>query len=236
MQLSLKGVTVYYGTALAIKDITLDVPQGSIVSVIGANGAGKSTILKAVSGIVRVAEGEILFEGKRLNRMHASDIVGLGVVQVPEGRRLFPYMNVLANLKLGAYLRKDKAAVKSDLEDIFKHFPFLSERRGQRAGTLSGGQQQTLAICRALMAKPKILLLDEPSIGLAPQVIEELARIIKDINERGISILLVEQNAGLVNQVAHKGYVVEVGKIVLEGNMSELSGNDLVRKAFLGED
>ncbi len=234
MLLKLKGVTVYYESSLAIEDINMDVPEGTVTSIMGANGAGKSTILKAISGLVTLARGEILFENKRIDKMAAHRIVHLGIVQVPEGRRLFPYMSVMENLRIGTYLRKDNDDIKKDLDDIFSRFPFLWERRAQRAGTLSGGQQQTLAICRALMAKPKILLMDEPSMGLAPRTIDELVSVIMTINESGISVLLAEQNAGLVMQVAQRGYVIEVGKIILEGDMCELKGNTIVKKAFLG--
>lgn len=234
MLLKLKGVTVYYESSLAIEDITMDVPEDTVTSIMGANGAGKSTILKAISGLVSLTSGEILFEDKRIDKMAAHRIVSLGIVQVPEGRRLFPYMSVLENLRIGTYLRKDKEDIKKDLDDIFSRFPFLWERRAQRAGTLSGGQQQTLAICRALMAKPKLLLMDEPSMGLAPRTVDELVNVIMTINQSGISVLLAEQNAGLVMQVAQRGYVIEVGKVILEGDMNELKGNNLVKKAFLG--
>jgi branched-chain amino acid transport system ATP-binding protein len=234
MLLKLKGVTVYYESSLAIEDINMDVPEGTVTSIMGANGAGKSTILKAISGLVTLTGGEILFENKRIDKMAAHRIVHLGIVQVPEGRRLFPYMSVMENLRIGTYLRKDNDDIKKDLDDIFCRFPFLWERRAQRAGTLSGGQQQTLAICRALMAKPKILLMDEPSMGLAPRTVDELVSVIMTINESGISVLLAEQNAGLVMQVAQRGYVIEVGKIILEGDMCELKGNTIVKKAFLG--
>jgi branched-chain amino acid transport system ATP-binding protein len=234
MLLKLKGVTVYYESSLAIEDINMDVPQGTVTSIMGANGAGKSTILKAISGLVTLTGGEILFEDKKIDKMAAHRIVSLGIIQVPEGRRLFPYMSVLENLRIGTYLRKHKEPINTDLDDIFSRFPFLWERRTQQAGTLSGGQQQTLAICRALMAKPKILLMDEPSMGLAPRTVDELVRVIMTINQSGISVLLAEQNAGLVMQVAQRGYVIEVGKIILEGDMNALKGNNVVKKAFLG--
>lgn len=234
MLLSLKDVSVHYGTAEAIRDVTIEVAEESVVSIIGANGAGKSTILKAISGLVPLTSGGIWLRDKRIDGMATHDIVSLGIAYVLEGRRLFPYMSVLANLRLGAYLRKDKISIDRDLDEMFKRFPVLWDRRKQQAGTLSGGEQQMLAIARALMARPKLLLLDEPSLGLAPLVIEELANVIKVINETGISVLLVEQNAGLVTQVSERGYVLEVGKVILEGNMEELITNDLVRKAFLG--
>jgi branched-chain amino acid transport system ATP-binding protein len=234
MLLKLKDVTIHYETAEAVKGVTLEVPEGAVVGMIGANGAGKSTILKAVSGLVPITQGEINFKNKRIDGMATHEIVNLGVVYVPEGRRLFPHMTVLANLRLGAYLRKDKAAIESDIEDIFRLFPRLKDRHLQKAGTMSGGEQEMLAICRGLMAKPKLLLLDEPSLGLSPLIVEELINIIRDINKNGISILLVEQNASLVTEVTHKGYVLEVGKVVLEGNISDLMANKQVQRAFIG--
>jgi branched-chain amino acid transport system ATP-binding protein len=234
MLLKLSNVTVHYGTAEAIKDIAIALDEGAVVSVIGANGAGKSTILKAISGLVPLYSGEIEFLGKKINGMPVDKIVGLGIACVPEGRRLFPYMSVMANIKLGAYLRKDKVGVITDLKEVFRLFPWLSERHNQKAGSLSGGEQQMLAIARALMAKPRLLMMDEPSLGLAPIVIDQLADTIRDINKSGISVLLVEQNAGLVTEVSQKCYVIEVGKVVLEGDIKELMANDSVRRAFLG--
>jgi branched-chain amino acid transport system ATP-binding protein len=234
MLLKLKDVTVHYETAEAVKDVTLEVEEGAVVGIIGANGGGKSTILKAVSGLVPLTQGEIYFKNKRIDGLATHEIVNLGVVHVPEGRRLFPHMTILANLRIGAYLRQDKAAIESDLEAVFKLFPMLKDRRSQKAGTLSGGEQEMLAICRGLMARPKLLLLDEPSLGLSPIIIEELANIIRDINKNGISVLLVEQNASLVTEVTERGYVLEVGKVVLEGNITELMANKLVQRAFIG--
>lgn len=234
MLLDLKDVRVHYGKAEAIKGVTIEVAEGSVVGIIGANGAGKSTILKAVSGLAPITEGEIWFMGRRVDRMATHNIVKLGVIHIPEGRRLFPYMSVLANLQIGAYLRKDKDNVKKNLDQIFERLPILWERRHQQASTLSGGEQQMLAIGRGLMARPSLLLMDEPSLGLAPLVVQELAAIISDINKSGISVLLVEQNAGLVTQVADMGYVLEVGNVVLEGNMKEIMTNEIVRSAFLG--
>jgi branched-chain amino acid transport system ATP-binding protein len=232
--LNLKDVTVHYGTAEAVKDVTITVDEGSVVSIIGANGAGKSTILKAISGLVPLTSGEIQFMSKKINGASPVSIVKLGIAHVPEGRRPFPYMSVLDNLKLGAYLRNDRAGINEDLDKIFKLFPILWERRNQKAGSLSGGEQQILAISRGLMSKPKLILMDEPSLGLSPKIIDELSEVIMNINKEGISVLLVEQNAGLVTRVANKGYVLEVGKVILEGNIGELISNDLVRKAFLG--
>jgi branched-chain amino acid transport system ATP-binding protein len=232
--LKLSNVTVHYGTAEAIKDITISIEEGAVVSVIGANGAGKSTILKAISGLVLLYSGEIEFMGKEINGMPVNKIVGIGVAHVPEGRKLFPYMSVMANIKLGAYLRKDKASIITDLEKVFTLFPRLKERRNQKAGSLSGGEQQMLAIGRALMARPRLLMMDEPSLGLAPVIIDHLADAIIDINRSGISVLLVEQNAGLVTKVSQECYVIEVGRVVLEGDIKELMANDSVRRAFLG--
>jgi branched-chain amino acid transport system ATP-binding protein len=234
MLLKLNNVTVHYGTAEAVKDITIVLEEGAVVSVIGSNGAGKSTILKAISGLIPLYSGKIEFLGKEINGMPADKIVGLGIAHVPEGRDLFPYMSVMANIRLGAYLRKDKEGITAALEKVFTLFPLLKERSNQKAGSLSGGEQQMLAIGRALMAKPRLLMMDEPSLGLAPLVIDLLADVISDINKSGISVLLVEQNAGLVTQVADRGYVLEVGKVVLEGNIKELMSNQLVQRAFLG--
>jgi branched-chain amino acid transport system ATP-binding protein len=232
--LSLTNVTVCYGTAEVIRDITIAVDEGAVVSIIGANGAGKSTILRAISGLVPLRSGKIELSGKKINGMPINRIVGLGISHVPEGRKLFPYMSVMANIKLGAYLRKDRAVLLADLERVFMLFPRLRERRNQKAGSLSGGEQQMLAIGRALMARPRLLMMDEPSLGLAPVVIDNLAEAIIEINKSGITILLVEQNAGLVTMVSRKCYVVEVGRVVLEGDINELMANDSVRRAFLG--
>jgi branched-chain amino acid transport system ATP-binding protein len=234
MLLKLDNITVHYGTAEAVKDITIVLEEGDVVSVIGANGAGKSTILKAISGLIPLHSGKIEFLDKQINGMPTNKIVGLGVAHVPEGRDLFPYMSVIANIRLGAYLRKDKEGITAALEKVFTLFPLLKDRSNQKAGSLSGGEQQMLAIGRALMAKPRLLMMDEPSLGLAPLVIDLLADVISDINKSGISVLLVEQNAGLVTEVAERGYVLEVGKVVLEGNIRELMSNQLVQRAFLG--
>jgi branched-chain amino acid transport system ATP-binding protein len=234
MLLKLSNVTVHYGTAVAVKNINIMLEEGAVVSVIGSNGAGKSTILKAISGLVGVSSGVVDFSGQEINGMPINKIVGLGIALVPEGRKLFPYMSVMANIKLGAYLRKEKTGILTDLEEVFRLFPRLQERHHQKAGSLSGGEQQMLAIGRALMAKPRLLMMDEPSLGLAPLVINLLANVIKDINKSGISVLLVEQNAGLVTKVSRKCYVIEVGQVVLDGEISELMVNDSVKRAFLG--
>jgi branched-chain amino acid transport system ATP-binding protein len=234
MLLKLDNVSVRYGTAVALTDISLSQEEGSVVSVIGANGAGKSTLLKAISGLVPLYSGEIQFLGQKINGMAVDKIIGLGIGYVPEGRKLFPYMSVLSNLKLGAYLLKDKRNIQENLESVFKLFPRLEERLGQQAGSLSGGEQQMLAVGRALMGKPRLLIMDEPSLGLAPIVIDLLTETINNINKAGISVLLVEQNAGLVTKVAQKCYVIEVGSVVLQGNIKDLISDNSVRRAFLG--
>jgi len=232
--LSVKNITVHYGKALALDGVSLQIAEGAVVSIIGANGAGKSTILRALSGLTPVTSGEILFLGNRIDGMEIGRIVKLGLVQIPEGRRLFPYLTVLSNLKLGASLRKDKVRIEKDLEMVYEHFPVLEERRNQQAGTLSGGEQQMLAIARGLMAKPKLLLMDEPSLGLAPIMVDKLVPVIKNINQEGVSVLLVEQNIPLALRVADRGYALQVGRIVLEGAISEFEANDVVRRAYLG--
>jgi len=234
VMLRVSQIETYYGNVQALRGISLEVKEGRIVALIGANGAGKSTLLKSILGIVRVSSGEIFFGEKRIDRAQSHEIVRMGIAQCPEGRRVWPNMTVIENLEMGAYVRPNGREVSEDLEDVFLHFPILSERRTQRAGSLSGGEQQMLAIGRALMARPKLLLLDEPSLGLAPIVVERTAQIIKDIHQRGATILLVEQNAFLALNMADWGYVLEVGKIVLQGRAEELLKNDVVRKAYLG--
>jgi len=234
MLLELSKVTVHYGSAEAVKDISLTLEEGAVASIIGANGAGKSTILRAISGLVRLSAGSIEFAGIEIRGMEISKIVGLGIAHVPEGRKLFPHMSVMANIKAGAYLRRDRKGIDADEERVFSLFPRLKERRAQKAGSLSGGEQQMLAIARALMARPRLLMMDEPSLGLAPVVIDNLAEAIIDINKSGISVLLVEQNAGLVTRVSRRCYVIEVGRMVLEGEVNDLMADDSVRKAFLG--
>jgi branched-chain amino acid transport system ATP-binding protein len=234
MLLSLKEIRIHYGKAEIIQGVTMGAAEGLITGLIGANGAGKSTILKAISGLLPITSGEIWFQNKRIDRMASHQIVRLGIVQVPERRRLFPYMSVLRNIKMGAYLRKDKIDLKKDLKKIFQRFPRLLERCHQRAETLSGGEQQMLAIGRALMAKPKLLIMDEPSLGLAPLVVESLAAVIREIHQEGIGVLLVEQNARLAFKLTDVVYVLEVGKVALEGKTKELINHEIVRKAFLG--
>ena len=232
--LSLNNVSIHYGKAEAVHDVTIKVAKGSVTGLVGNNGAGKSTILKAISGLLKLSSGDITFEDRRIDGTESHEIVRLGVVQVPEGRRLFPQMTVLDNLMIGAYLRKDKVGIREDLEDMWQRFPRLQERRSQKVGTLSGGEQQMVAIARGLMAKPKILLMDEPSLGLAPLVVEELADIISAIAKEGITVLLVEQNAGLTSGLTDYVYVLQVGNVVLEGDIKEMMSNEVVRKAFLG--
>ena len=232
--LDVKGLNVHYGVIHALKDVEIHVNEGEIVSLIGANGAGKTTLMQSISGILKKTSGEVNFEEKSITKMSAKDIVYLGITQVPEGRRIFSGMSVYENLLMGAYLRKDKEGIKNDLEKIYERFPILKSRSNQDASTLSGGEQQMLAMGRALMANPKILLLDEPSMGLAPILVKEIFNIIKDINERGTTVLLVEQNARMALSIADRGYVMENGKIVLTGTGKELGESEAIQKAYLG--
>jgi branched-chain amino acid transport system ATP-binding protein len=229
-----QNLRVFYERVEALKGISIDVESGAIVTLIGANGAGKSTTLRAISGLVGVSSGEIYFQGKKMDGLSPQQIVRAGIAHVPEGRRVFPYMSVKENLMLGAFRRKDKEGIRGDLEGVFEHFPILKERRSQSAGSLSGGEQQMLAIGRAMMSKPQLLLLDEPSLGLAPLMVKEVGRIIVDINQRKVGIILVEQNAQMALRLAKKGYVLETGSIALQGEASELIDNEHVRKAYLG--
>ena len=232
--LFLKMIQVHYGKAEAVTDVNLEVAEGSVTSIVGANGAGTSTIMRAGSRLLPLTKGEIWYGDKRIDRLEAHKIVQMGIVQVPEGRRLFPQMSVLANIRIGAYLRKDKAGIKKDLDTILGRFPILDQRRNQRAETLSGGEQQMLAVARALMARPKLLLMDEPSWGLAPLMVDQIADIIAGINREGITVFLVEQNAGLTMKVTRYAYVLEVGRIILEGDIKAVMANEAVRQAFLG--
>jgi branched-chain amino acid transport system ATP-binding protein len=232
--LKIREIDVYYGAIHALKNLSLEVAEGSIVTFIGANGAGKTTTLKSISGILRPSSGSILFKGQELLKMAPEKIVALGISQVPEGRRVFQEMSVLENLEMGAYLRSDKKGIQEDMENVFSRFPRLKERRKQSAGTLSGGEQQMLAIGRALMARPQLLLMDEPSMGLAPLLVVEIFNIIKDINSRGTTILLVEQNANMALSIADQAYVIETGEIVLQGSAKELMQSEEVKKAYLG--
>jgi len=234
MLLEMKGVSAAYGKISAIRDISIKVPEGKIVTIIGGNGAGKTTTLRTMSGMLPVTEGEIRFEGKRVDGLPASKVVAHGIAHVPEGRRIFPDMTVEENLRTGAFLRKDAEAVESDLQGVYERFPRLKERRSQRAQTMSGGEQQMLAIGRALMSKPRLLLMDEPSMGLAPVIVDEIARIIEEINAQGLSVVLVEQNAELALDLADHAYVLETGNCTLEGPANELHENEHVRAAYLG--
>jgi branched-chain amino acid transport system ATP-binding protein len=234
MLLKTKDITVHYGKSLALNKVNLEIEEGEVVGIIGANGAGKSTILKAISGLVRLTSGEIWFSDRKISGLAIDDIVKLGIIHVPEGRRLFPHLSVAINLKLGASLRKDEAGKKSDMDEIFSIFPILRERRKQQAGSLSGGEQQMLAIARGLMAKPKLLLMDEPSVGLAPIIVNELGKVIKDINRKGVSILLVEQKVSLALRVAHRGYALQIGRVTLEGDIDKFKSSEAVRMAYMG--
>jgi branched-chain amino acid transport system ATP-binding protein len=232
--LKIEGLSISYGVIPAVKNLNIEIKQGEVVSLIGTNGSGKTTTLRGISGIVKAREGKILFQRKDLTKIDPHKIVEMGISQVPEGRGIFPDLTVLENLKMGAFIRKDKDGIKKDTEEIFRLFPRLEERKNQFAGTLSGGEQQMLAIGRALMARPKLLLLDEPSMGLAPIIVKEIFNIIKKINEEGTTVLLVEQNANMALSVAHRGYVLETGEIVAQGTVEELQNNDMIRKIYLG--
>lgn len=234
MLLEVRDVHVHYHKVAALKGISMKVPEGGIVTIIGANGAGKSTTLRSISGLAKPTRGEILFQGERIDRLPPERIVALGIAQVPEGRRVFPGLTVEENLRTGAYLRSDKAGIERDLERVFEHFPRLKERRTQWARTLSGGEQQMVAIGRALMSRPKLLLLDEPSMGLSPVMVQEIARIIVEIAEQGVPVMLVEQNAELALRLARFAYVLETGTVALEGPAHELHENDHVKRAYLG--
>lgn len=234
MLLDIKKMRVHYEKVEAVKGVSLEVEEGMLITLIGANGAGKTTILRTISGLKQLTSGEIWFQDKRIDRMSPHHIVGLGIAHVPEGRRLFGLMTVRDNLRAGAFLQKDRGEIDRGIQEVFQHFPILKERQNQLAKTLSGGEQQMLAIGRALMAKPKVLLLDEPSLGLSPIMVAEIAKIIEDIKAAGLGILLVEQNASLALRLAERGYVLETGSIVLEGESEELVKNEHVKKAYLG--
>jgi branched-chain amino acid transport system ATP-binding protein len=232
--LALTDVRVNYGSVRALKSISLEVREGEIVTLIGANGAGKTTTLKAISGLARPASGRIVFDSVDITRMRPASIVSLGISQVPEGRRVFPRMTVLENLEMGAFRRRDRQRVREDLDTVFGYFPILKERLSQPAGTLSGGEQQMLAIGRGLMARPRLLLLDEPSLGLAPMLVEQIFDIIKRIHDEGVTILLVEQNAFLALETASRAYVLETGEIALQGAARDLMQDEHVNRAYLG--
>jgi ABC-type branched-chain amino acid transport systems, ATPase component len=233
MLLDVKDLVVKYNQIPALKGIALSVEEGKVTTLLGSNGAGKSTLLKTISGVLKPSEGEIIYLGRRINNESGHDIVKMGIAQCPEGRKVFPRQTVYENLKMGAYIRKDKE-VESDIEKYFKQFPILQERRNQKAGFLSGGEQQMLVICRALMSRPKLLMLDEPSMGLAPIIVKEVFNAIRMVKESGTTILLIEQNAKQALQVADYGYILEVGRITIADDADALLHSDTVQKAYLG--
>jgi len=233
--LKIEDLEVYYGGIHALKGINIEVPKNQIVTLVGANGAGKSTTLRAVCNQVSAASGSVCFQGEDITGRKTADIIKKGITLIPEGRRIFANLNVLENMQMGAYARNDKEEIKKDMKRMYSIFPRLKEREWQVAGTLSGGEQQMLAIARALMSRPKLLMMDEPSLGLAPLLVKEVFRVIRDIYEEGVTILLIEQNATAALQIADYGYVLETGKIVLEGPGKELAVNENVRKAYLGQ-
>ena len=234
MLLEVKDIYVHYEKVEAVKGVSLIVEEGGISTLIGANGAGKSTVLKAISGLVKISSGAIYYDGERIDGKPPQDIVSMGIAHVPEGRRLFGLMTVKHNLLLGAYLQKDKGKISKTFDRVYKHFPILKERENQLAKTLSGGEQQMVAMGRALMAMPRIIIMDEPSLGLAPILVGEIAKIVKSLKEEGYSVILVEQNASLALNLADKAYVFETGKVALEGKCEELIGHEYVKKAYLG--
>ena len=233
--LTIKDLEVYYGVIQAIKGVSFEVNQGEKVAFVGSTGAGKTTILHTITGLLAPKNGSVVFEGKELTKMPAHKIVSLGMAHVPEGRRVFADLSVYENLRMGAYTRKDRNEIEETLEKVYQRFPRLKERRNQMAGTLSGGEQQMLAMGRALMSKPKILLMDEPSMGLSPIMVNEIFSIIQEVSDSGTTVLLVEQNAKKALSIADRGYVLETGNIVLEGKASDLLNNDSIKKAYLGE-
>lgn len=233
--LELQNLNVYYDAIHALKDVNLKINEGEIVTLIGANGAGKTTTLRTISGIEKASSGQILYNGEPINSCSASNIVKLGISHSPEGRRIFSTMSVYENLEMGAFTRNDKSQIRKDLDYVFSLFPVLLERKNQHAGTLSGGEQQMLAMARALLSRPKLLLLDEPSMGLAPLIVKEIFSIIKDINQQGTTILLVEQNANMALQCADRAYIIQNGQIVNEGNAKDLLNDEKVKKAYLGD-
>ena len=233
--LEVKDLHVSYGGIRALRGVNLEVPDGKIVTLIGANGAGKSTLLRTISGLVKAESGSITYDGTELLGMSINKILELGIAQVPEGRRVFTNLSVLENLKIGAYLRRDKAGIQKDIEWVYELFPRLKERSWQMAGTLSGGEQQMLAVGRALMSRPKLMMMDEPSLGLAPLVVKGIFEIIREINRQGVTVLLIEQNANMALKTADLAYVLETGEITLHGTGSELLTNEAVKRAYLGE-
>ncbi|MBW4623897.1 MAG: ABC transporter ATP-binding protein [Cyanosarcina radialis HA8281-LM2] len=234
--LEVKNIHTYYGNIEALKGVSLEVKEGEICTLIGSNGAGKTTTLRTIQGLLRPREGKIFFNGKPIESLSPEKIVGFGISQSPEGRLIFPKMTVLENLEMGAFCRRDALGIKSDIERVLDFFPRLRERIGQKGGTLSGGEQQMLAIARALMARPRLLLLDEPSMGLAPKLVSQIFEIVREINEQGTTVLLVEQNARMALKVAHRGYVMQTGQVVIAGTAAELQSDETIRKAYLGEE
>ena len=233
--LEIKDLEVYYGMIQAIKGVSFEVSEGEVIALIGANGAGKTTILHTITGLLEAKKGSVMFDGKDITKIPAHKIVSMGMAHVPEGRRVFANLSVLQNLKMGAYTRKDKAEIEETLKTVYKRFPRLEERQNQLAGTLSGGEQQMLAMGRALMSHPRIILMDEPSMGLSPIFVNEIFDIIKEVSASGTTVLLVEQNAKKALSISDRAYVLETGKIVLEGKAEELLNNDSIKKAYLGE-
>ena len=233
--LEVRGLVVHYGVIEALSGVSLDVPEGRVVALIGANGAGKSTTLRAVSRMIRATSGSVRFRGEEVGRLASHQLVARGMAHAPEGRGIFLNLTVQENLDVGAYLRRDREGIARDLERAYALFPILQERRGQVSGTLSGGEQQMLAVARALMSHPRLLLLDEPSLGLAPQVVERIFKVLREINQAGVSLLLVEQNAHRALQIAHRAYVLETGQLVMQGTGQELLASPEVRRAYLGE-
>ena len=234
MLLQIKDIHVHYQKVAALKGVSMELGEADFVTLIGSNGAGKSTTLRTISGLEHPSAGEISFDGQRIDKFAADKILKLGIAHVPEGRRVFKGLTVYENLQLGAFVRDDKEQIEKDMEDVFDHFPRLRERKNQLAKTMSGGEQQMLAIGRALMSNPRVLLLDEPSLGLAPVIVQEIAKILTEINQKGVSIILVEQNAELALELARHGYVLETGSVALEGEAKGLMDNEHVRKAYLG--
>ena len=234
--LRLEGIHTYYGNLHALKGISLQVNEGEIVCLLGSNGVGKTTTLLSISGVMRIKSGSIKFLGKDISKMAVDKIVNIGISHIPEGRRIFPDLTIYENLIMGAYSRKDKKGIQEDLQKVYDHFPMLYERRDQHGGTLSGGEQQILAIARGLMLRPKLMLFDEPSLGLAPKIIEQVFGIIKDINNGGTAVLIVEQNANAALKLSHRGYVMESGEITLEDTSQNLLNNEKVKKAYLGSE
>jgi branched-chain amino acid transport system ATP-binding protein len=234
MLLFVKEIKTFYGKLEAVKGVSLEVDEGEIVTLLGANGAGKTTVLKAISGLKLPTSGEVWFSGQRIDRSQATQIVRMGISHILEGQRVFRDMTVESNLTLGAFVRNDSEGIKADLQEVYQHFPILKERKKQKAGSLSGGEQQMLAISRGLMSKPRLLLMDEPSIGLSPLMVNEIASIIRTINKQGISVFIVEQNAAIALRLADRGYVMETGKLVLGASRNELLNDERVKKAYLG--